>query len=224
MEIIKKKPLIRFAILFGLVAASSTTGGFAAELGFVLGGGTVYHSFAEADDSRKGTDTFLGQDEISVIIGIEIYGEYFFQPDFAFGLKVQSLAWGFEYISSDYVIEREVTLENNVGYINYLTEIGFKDLRLGITAGYGHSKYTASSQHICHSGASDCTDYNDEETSNGSIAIIGFMVDWGRELIDIRLGYNSVSASHPNIKSSDGTETEIKASGGQTFIDFRFAF
>jgi hypothetical protein len=189
------------------------------DLGFVLGIGIVSHAFTEVDDTREGSTYFNGEDEIEAAAGFQIYAEYFILDYLSLGLKSQALAGGVDYSGTDGKVERRIMIDNSTFYTNLLFPVGSGYWRLGGSAGAGSSKYTVSWEVICNASSSSCVDEKIEESTNGSVAEVGFIVDWGEDASGGRLGYVSSSMTHDKID-----DTEIKASGSQFFVDFRYSW
>ena len=189
------------------------------DLGFILGIGIVSHTFSEVDDTREGTSTFNDEDKIDGAAGLQIYAEYFILDYLSLGIKSLSVTGGVDYSGSDGKVERRITIDNSTVYTNLLFPVGSGYWRLGGLVGAGTSKYTVSLEVICNTSGGSCTDDKVEESVDGTVFDVGFIADWGEDASGGRLGYVSSSMSHDKME-----DTEIKASGSQFFIDFRYAF
>jgi len=189
------------------------------DLGFILGIGIVSYSFSEVDDTREGSAYFNEEDKIDAALGFQVYAEYFILDYLALGLKSLSVTGGVDYSGIDGKVERRITIDNSTFYANLLFPVGSGYWRLGGTAGAGSSKYTVSWEVICNSSSSSCTDEKIEESSSGTVAEVGLIADWGEDASGGRLGLVSSSMSHDKMD-----DTEIKASGSQFFIDFRYSW
>ena len=218
------KKRLQLALAFFFITLLPTVSVCAEEMEFVLGIGLASHYFAELDDLRQETSMSSDKDEIEDIRGLEIYAEYFVADPFASGVKGQSMAGRIDYIATDFTMERRVKLNNMIGYVNFLPKVGDGYCRLGFTLGYGSSKYIYSLERVCDSGASNCKNEKDKYTSDGTMAVFGFIADWGKDGSGGRIGYNLTSAEHEDIEFLDGSKQEVKASGSQLHIDFRYAF
>ena len=129
---------------------------------------------------------------------------------------------GVEYVGSNAKLERIVVLDNYIAYGNFLPKVGNGYWRLGLTGGIGSSKYTYSEELKCDSPT--CPSGKTEASSTGPILIVGFIADWGEDGAGGRMGFNSVVTDHPEIEWPNGNKYEVKGSGDQLFIDFRYAF
>lgn len=189
---------------------------------FVLGGGYIFHSFSGGDDFRKGGQYgFSGDiDEIKMAGGLQFYGEYFITPMISAGVKFQNMGGGVTYTSSSTEVERVVTIRNLMAYGNISTPVGDSGYaRLGGTLGVGSSTYEYDLTCKIKNSNGVCPSSDSNETASGTVFQAGAYVDWGADASGGRLGYNYMAASYSDI---DGSTP--KGSGGQFYIDYRYAF
>ena len=219
----RKKRLLS-TIVVGLMIILAAVSAHAEDFGVVMGFGAVIHNFVESDDLRRKPGKFPGEVDIKLVFGNEVYGEYFIWDNFAFGIKGQHMEGGVNYDREYDTLKLRIKLKNYIGYGNFLAKVGSGYWRLGITGGYGRSRYTYTEERECKTNAISCSNTYEEDSSTGSIVLLGFIVDWGRKALGGRLGVHSVAANHPAIEVADGEKLEVKASGSQLFVDFRYAF
>ncbi len=224
----KKKLTSGFTLCLIVMFAATSTHAEKLEttaFGFVMGLGRVNHRFSETDEVRKAKEGFYDTDEIDTILGYELYGEHFVTDEIAVGLKYQKVGGGIEYTGPGFKLKRIAELDNYIAYGNFLLKVGSGFWRLGLTGGMGGSKYTYSEERKCTENAViSCLEGKEEASSTGPILIVGFIADWGEDGAGGRMGFNSVVTDHPEIEWPNGNKYEVKGSGDQLFIDFRYAF
>ena len=206
MKYVKKSILIivLFHISINLVFANDQT--------YVIGIGAGGASYKEKPE--------FFYDSEKITKGGNINFEWYLFNSIGLGLKTVSLqSPDSVYSKSDGTtggeqgIYQPLTIDSNLITINWIIS-GEKDYsRFGLTFGTGNSEISLSS------GGS-----GSGYSSGGSASSLGIFFDWGADGFGARVGYDSVSNSFDEFKTSSRNVKNITGMGGLGYLGFRWAF